>query len=196
MSADRIDDYLTNIQQTNFRFADEGSRFKSSSSNSHHEIHDNDDAVAEESTRARRRIPAVPDLRFEQSYLRGVRPYVHVERIGPGKTAKQDEKGKAITVQEEPSTRREVIKVDWTNLAWITTRDQVISPLLQGALWGVASHFLRPFLASFYQQVRGWWSRGSIYSPKGPKAEGQGVGWLRTWAEGVTASANMRPISK
>ena len=31
----------------------------------------------------------------------------------------------------------EVVRVQWGRVIWITTRDQVLSPLLQGAVWCV-----------------------------------------------------------
>jgi hypothetical protein len=33
---------------------------------------------------------------------------------------------------------------DWQSVVWTTLRDQVISPLIQGALWCVAHHALEP----------------------------------------------------
>ncbi|KAJ3485745.1 hypothetical protein NLI96_g4747 [Meripilus lineatus] len=154
------------------------------------------------------RVHRLPDLRFEQSYLRSVRPYVNVERISVEELGR-DEKGKAVAVED--ASPREVIQVQWNKVLWITTRDQVISPLLQGALWyvsslsfsddrlrktrifgrGVAGHFLRPMFASFFRSFKAWWSKGGIYSP-GPRPEGQGAGKLRGWVEGLTAPGAVR----
>ena len=98
---------------------------------------------AHEEHHHRRRIPALPDLRFEYSYLRGVRSFVRVERLEPLRT---DEKGKGVALPEEVGseetqqlTRREILHVQWGNIVWATLRDQVISPFLQGALWCVQS---------------------------------------------------------
>jgi hypothetical protein len=33
---------------------------------------------------------------------------------------------------------------DWQSVVWITLQDQVINPLIQGALWCVACHLLEP----------------------------------------------------
>ena len=41
------------------------------------------------------------------------------------------------------SSTKEVIEVQWGKVLWVTTRDQLLSPLIQGALWYV---HLRPFL--------------------------------------------------
>ena len=91
----------------------------------------------------RRRIPPVPDMRFEYSYLRSVRQCVQIERP----TASEKGKEKAVEGEGEEENEREgevqvvgageIVQVQWGRILWITTRDQVISPLLQGALWCV-----------------------------------------------------------
>ena len=88
-----------------------------------------------ETTLLPRRVPAVPDLRFEQSYLSSIRPFVHVERSF-GETAAEDAKGKGkgVDVPGDVQVSTEVITIRWGRVAWITTRDQIISPLLQGAV--------------------------------------------------------------
>ena len=94
-----------------------------------------------EATLLPRRVPAVPDLRFEQSYLSSIRPFVHVERSF-GETDAVDTKGKgkekAADVTPDAHVSTEVITIRWGRVAWITTRDQIISPLLQGAVRCVA----------------------------------------------------------
>ena len=101
------------------------------------------------------RLPVIPDLRFEYSYLRSVRPFVRIERStsasvltdtqpidpaheyerinipGDQKETEEDDK----TLFPTPIPASEIIHVQWGNVIWITVRDQVISPLLQGALW-------------------------------------------------------------
>lgn len=67
-------------------------------------------------------IPAIPDLRFEQSYLKSIAPYITTRRVPSG---------------EEEEEGLEVVGVEWRKVLWITTRDQLISPLLQGAIWYV-----------------------------------------------------------
>lgn len=93
----------------------------------------------------RRRIAAVPDLRFEQSYLRSIRPYVRVEPISTEVLSK-DEKGKGVAGLEDDDhdsssriviRKEEDIQIQWASVLWVTTKDQIISPLLQGALWYV-----------------------------------------------------------
>ena len=105
------------------------------------------------------RLPVIPDLRFEYSYLRSIGPYVSVERISARSTmnvelvAEDDyislgAEGKEKEVLEEDkrvvklqstmvSSPREIIHLQWQKIFWVTLRDQVISPFLQGALWCV-----------------------------------------------------------
>ncbi|KAF8161748.1 hypothetical protein K438DRAFT_1859375, partial [Mycena galopus ATCC 62051] len=41
----------------------------------------------------------------------------------------------------------DTLEIQWLDVAWVTTRDQVLSPLAHwGALWAIAGHFLTPFL--------------------------------------------------
>lgn len=106
---------------------------------------------------SRSRLPVIPDLRFEYSYLRSIRPYFHIKRStsesagahpadpaledqeyetinipGDGKDTERNDK---ISLSPTPILASEIIHVQWGRVIWITVRDQVISPLLQGALW-------------------------------------------------------------
>ncbi|CAL1699296.1 unnamed protein product [Somion occarium] len=142
----------------------------------------------------RRRFTAVPDLRFEQSYLRSVRPYVRVEEIRTEEIFR-DEKGKAVARDdnfppESPEGRvvvlhEENIHIQWGPVLWATTRDQVISPLLQGALWGIAGYFLQPAFAALRSKISSWWARGDVFGRGGPRVEGQGIGQLRSWVGNI-----------
>lgn len=138
---------------------------------------------------------AVPDLRFEHSYVRSIAPYVRVERPVPTSTF-VDTKGKAREDADAVMAHEE-ISVQWKRLLWVTCRDQVLSPFVQGAVWyvlsllystlfygvayaawtdrGVVSHYLRPAMALFAR----WWQRGE--SPKGKGKDGGGVQWLKRW---------------
>ncbi|KAI0764613.1 hypothetical protein BD413DRAFT_482542 [Trametes elegans] len=140
----------------------------------------------------RRRIPPVPDLRFEYSYVRSVAPYVHIQQAAPeGDGVQLSDKGKekAAEGQEREGdvahTPKEVVRVDIGSILWVTTRDQVISPLLQGALWGVAGHFLRPLGAVLGAHFRAWWARGATRSKDGSEVDGNGVQWLRNWMSSI-----------
>ncbi|OBZ67667.1 hypothetical protein A0H81_12358 [Grifola frondosa] len=141
-----------------------------------------------------RRIPAVPDLRFEYSYLRSIAPYVRVERQILQQTSFSEKgKGKAVETTEREAAS-EIVQVQWGPLLWITTRDQVISPLLQGTLWAIVSLFLRPWWIALGSDIRSWWARGASRNGS-PEIEGHGVQWLRNWmsallAGSVTGSSN------
>ena len=109
----------------------------------------------EHTPHSRSRLPVIPDLRFEYSYLRSVRPYVQIERstsasvstdVHPVDPAHEYERinipgdqkemeGNDKTLLPSPILPSEIIRVQWGKVIWITVRDQVISPLLQGALW-------------------------------------------------------------
>ncbi|KAI0822978.1 hypothetical protein BC628DRAFT_1326056 [Trametes gibbosa] len=143
----------------------------------------------------RRRIPPVPDLRFEYSYVRSVAPHVHIEQAAsPPPSTSEKGKEKAVEGLVLESQGREVVRVEWGRILWITTRDQVISPLLQGALWGVASHFMRPLGAVLGAHIRTWWARGATRGKDVPEIEGNGVQWLRNWM-GSILSASVPTVS-
>ena len=78
----------------------------------------------------------IPDLRFEQTYLKRVGPYVHLKRKEKGTGKDKDDEF------EDGAETQEVVTIEWGRIIWITTRDQVISPLIQGALWSVPSPFI------------------------------------------------------
>jgi len=138
-------------------------------------------------------LPVIPDLRFEQSYLKSIKDFVHVEEESQ-ELRVVDKKGKSkekaeFTQEDSKEQGAQVIRRDvkpivdsshhiagiqWSQVAWVTTRDQVISPLLQGALWGVASHFLRPFLSLVGSQVRG-------VLPSVSSDHTRGAGWWKRW---------------
>lgn len=79
-------------------------------------------------------IPAIPDLRFEHSYLRSIAPYVQTRRVTLGHASE-----KPVSTVHDSNGFLEVAGIDWRKVAWITIRDQLISPLLQGAIWRVCS---------------------------------------------------------
>lgn len=77
-------------------------------------------------------LPPLPDLRFEATYVKSVKPYVHLD-LPRTPHHESDEKTLSISNGE----RLEVVRVDWGNVLWITLRDQVLSPFAQGAIWYV-----------------------------------------------------------
>ncbi|TEB21359.1 hypothetical protein FA13DRAFT_1716971 [Coprinellus micaceus] len=110
-----------------------------------------------------RLVPAIPDLRFEYSYLRSIKPYVKITRTtevqpvrqGPSKGGSEslgvgddddrsyekvqfsDKEVEEVKESGVVSLTKEVIEVQWGKVLWATTRDQLLSPLIQGALWYV-----------------------------------------------------------
>lgn len=66
-------------------------------------------------------VVVIPDLRFERSYLKSIAPYVRTRRVSDGAAG--------------GSEVREVVDIKWNKVLWITVRDQLVSPLLQGAIW-------------------------------------------------------------
>ncbi|KJA25446.1 hypothetical protein HYPSUDRAFT_199610 [Hypholoma sublateritium FD-334 SS-4] len=153
-------------------------------------------------------LPVIPDLRFESSYVRSVRRYIDVERVGPttdpanadlhaligdeyeqvdpaSDSDDQDTKittdGAGAAVRTVPS---EIIRVQWKNVIWVTLRDQLISPLLQGALWALASYYITPFSAQLGSRM------GTFVHQSLPTKEGGGVTWLRNWAKNIGFSGN------
>jgi len=136
----------------------------------------------------RPRLPDIPDLRFEYSYVRSVRRYVQVERVPPPQSARQEEyeavdasqhQEKSGEVSLRPS---EVITVQWGRVFWVTFRDQVISPFVQGTLWAIASFYLSPVSAQVGSQL------GTFVHQKLPTKEGMGISWLRSKVQSVGLS--------
>ncbi|KAJ7705382.1 hypothetical protein B0H17DRAFT_973934 [Mycena rosella] len=120
-------------------------------------------------------LTSVPDLRFEYGFLKSVRPFFRL----------RSEKGKGKEKEADDVTDPgNALEIQWQDVAWVTTRDQVLSPLLQGALWAIAGHFLTPF----YGQARSF-----IPSPP----EGGIAKWLRGWVQtfGMGTSNVNRPQS-
>lgn len=55
----------------------------------------------------------------------------------PSRGPSEEEEGKGKKIARSGTS--EVITVQWRKVAWVTIRDQVISPLLQGLVWYVPS---------------------------------------------------------
>ncbi|KAG2342327.1 hypothetical protein BDR05DRAFT_983315 [Suillus weaverae] len=127
------------------------------------------------------RLP-IPDVRFEQTYLSRVQTCIHVEEIagrggGVDSTLSTDDSFTVAThVSPVITSSQRVTRVDWGKLAWITVRDQVIVPLLQGLLWGLVGTYYRPFVGVLKNSLR---SKPALPLP----VEGEGVGLLRSWAK-------------
>lgn len=78
----------------------------------------------------------IPDLRFEQSYLKSIKAFVHIEQTSVSNESRKLE-GQEIGQDVTPivDSSHQLVKIDWGKVVWVTFRDQIISPLFQGALW-------------------------------------------------------------
>ncbi|GAA5834213.1 hypothetical protein JCM9279_004247 [Rhodotorula babjevae] len=110
-------------------------------------------------------IPPIPDLRFEQGVLASIRPFLHRADADPSAADDDDDnssekKGKLRAAEkgalasanltaeggpkgESPSDIfMAPLRIQWSQVSYILIRDQVVFPLLQGILWGVAGFYL------------------------------------------------------
>lgn len=69
------------------------------------------------------------DLRFEQTYLKSIAPHVRLTTPVPDESEKR---GDLVG----PQGRR--LEIKWARVVWITTRDQVLTPMFQGMIWWVS----------------------------------------------------------
>ncbi|KAL4066981.1 hypothetical protein V8B97DRAFT_1978863 [Scleroderma yunnanense] len=127
----------------------------------------------QEEQRPRRRLP-IPDLRFEQTYLSRIRGCLHIEPQSHAPTGEDGDYAAVTHVVPLINPSQQVISVDWQNVAYITLRDQVLMPLLQGMLWGVVGTYYKPFISFAKESFH-------CKSTAHP-GEGEGVSWLRGWA--------------
>jgi len=67
------------------------------------------------------------------------------------------------------------IVVQWKDVVWVTFRDQVVLPLVQGALWGVVGYWIPSVLHA----------GGRARDILRPHKEGSAVGWLRGWVQNL-----------
>ncbi|KAJ7176657.1 hypothetical protein C8R46DRAFT_889569 [Mycena filopes] len=125
-------------------------------------------------------LTTVPDLRFEYGFMKSIRPYFRLHNTSDSKgKGKERDDGSAAT---EPA---DTLEIQWRDVAWVTTRDQFLSPLLQGALWAIAGYFLTPFVG-----------RARSFVPTPP--EGGIAKWLRSWVHsfGATSGPPGRPYAR
>lgn len=66
------------------------------------------------------------DLRFEQTYLKSIAPHVRLTTPAPDENEKRGDLVRP---------RGQQLDIRWGNAIWITTRDQILAPLLQGVIW-------------------------------------------------------------
>jgi len=100
-------------------------------------------------------MPTIPDLRFEQTYLRSISAHLHVRPLHAVSSphtgleyekTPRNRKGKDVELVVRASELSKdtqsiypialhAVRINWPGVAWVTARDQLLSPLLQGALW-------------------------------------------------------------
>jgi hypothetical protein len=81
----------------------------------------------------------IPDFRFEPSYLKAIAPFLHWKQpwTHQANTHINDSDDEE---RRERERQRGAVAVRWSGVLWVTIRDQVIMPLLQGVLWYDAVH--------------------------------------------------------
>ncbi|KAH6917929.1 hypothetical protein BKA70DRAFT_1088035 [Coprinopsis sp. MPI-PUGE-AT-0042] len=143
-----------------------------------------------------RPVLPIPDLRFEYSYLRSVRPFVKLLRTAalPSTVTKAhggdegfesieketSENGEQASVTALPKS--ETLDIQWKRVIWVTARDQFMAPFLQGALWALASFYFSPWSSDVGKKM------GSYVRSRVP--EGSGAAWLRGLARQLGLSTN------
>ncbi|CAE6532249.1 unnamed protein product [Rhizoctonia solani] len=156
-------------------------------------------------------IKALPDLRFEQAYLSALKPFMHIRADGP-----VDGKPESRATIEEPAVKAAALagpvgidvvtrgagvsrygtpeRIEWGKIAWVTIRDQVIAPLVQGTVWGSASIFLGPASKKVALSLREMFvgpnnqQSASGVTPRPSRGENN-MGWLRSWVRGLGIGA-------
>ncbi|KAF8526522.1 hypothetical protein BU17DRAFT_62016 [Hysterangium stoloniferum] len=129
-------------------------------------------------SRGKKATLSIPDLRFEQSYLRSLRRFIHFEDVKP----QEDKEGKSVRSAEAAGSGPYGVPlvIDWGWVLYVTARDQILSPFAQGAVLAVAALYLRPFLrvlgAGIRTKVVGTWR--SAFSPTEPHVQ-HSSGWTR-----------------
>jgi len=118
-------------------------------------------------------------LRFEYSYLKSIQPFVKITRVG---RKIHEAKGKVV----DDASPGEIIEIDWGKVLWVTLKDQVFNPLMQGTIWGFASLYLSPLSARL-----GF--RGTTSIGQGSKKDGEGVSWLSNFWQRLGLRSNVQP---
>ena len=141
-------------------------------------------------------VPPIPDLRFEHTYLRNIRQHVRVENAKLPGASDMKEKNEA----QEASLGTEVVHVRWGKVLWITVKEQIVSPLVQGMLWcvrmprvctavltvtfclcrGAIRWYLMPCAALLGLNFRAWWNRGDVLASR-RRGDRQTIDSVRNW---------------
>jgi len=128
------------------------------------------------------KLPTIPDLRFEYSYLKSIQPFVKITRVGRKVQGMHEAEG-GLVADEDTDSSREIIEIEWGRVLWVTLKDQVLSPFMQGTVWGFASLYLKPLSARL-----GFGGTRSIV--QSPRKDGEGVSWLRRFWQRLRLQSN------
>ncbi|KAJ3809538.1 hypothetical protein EV368DRAFT_44044 [Lentinula lateritia] len=159
----------------------------------HEHLHEYSDRRSS-AAHSRPHFPSLPDLRFEVTYLQSIQPYIRFhQRPANAKTkipdfAEIDQITSMKTKSLKLSEGEDLIEIEWLGVLWITVRDQIISPLIQGTLWALVSFYVSPFSA---RVGHGLVERLPAL-PASTKKEGRGAGLLRDWLKGLGLSSSTR----
>ncbi|PWN87363.1 hypothetical protein FA10DRAFT_213621, partial [Acaromyces ingoldii] len=95
---------------------------------------------------------SIPDMRFEQSYLASIRSLIH--EVSTTEAA-DDLKRKSGFDNEKVDGNPEIwlgrLRIEWWSLLYLTVRDQILSPVIQGAVFavgGIALGHVRAFIVA------------------------------------------------
>ncbi|PWZ02916.1 hypothetical protein BCV70DRAFT_214414 [Testicularia cyperi] len=119
------------------------------------------------------KLPTLPDLRFEQSYIATIRQHLHGQETKEAEHLDHYEKLTHIVEVTQPRVDAELefwsgnLRIEWFPVLYITLRDQVLSPLIQGAVWGLGGILL--------SQVRQYFSATSRPPPTSKPSKLKGV---------------------
>ncbi|SPO20679.1 uncharacterized protein UTRI_00155 [Ustilago trichophora] len=124
------------------------------------------------------KLPTLPDLRFEQSYLATIRGFLHedqptaAEDESSSLNEKQDHHHKVEITHSNAKDVHELwlgnLRVEWFPILYVTVRDQLLSPLVQGAVWGLGGLLftqIRQYTATRVRDARS--SKAAATSTKG-----------------------------
>ncbi|KAG8216846.1 hypothetical protein J3R82DRAFT_7106 [Butyriboletus roseoflavus] len=101
--------------------------------------------IEHEAYSPRKRLP-IPDLRFEQVYLKRIQDCIHIEPVARDVRERGREQSVVVDTEDTEFTTsthvtalinssQRIARVEWGKIVYITLRDQVVMPLLQGMLW-------------------------------------------------------------
>ncbi|KAJ3927536.1 MAG: hypothetical protein NXY57DRAFT_903731 [Lentinula lateritia] len=163
----------------------------------HEHLHEYSDRQSS-AAHSRPHFPPLPDLRFEVTYLQSIQPYIRFHqrpanaRPANAKTkipdfAKIDQTTSMKTESLKLLEGEEVIEIEWMGVLWITVRDQIISPLIQGTLWALVSFYVSPFSA---RVGHGLVER--LPSRPASTKKGRGAELFRDWVKGLGLSSSTR----